>query len=354
MSPPATRTPRAAHRQASAAGGAVVTLAMVAESAGVSPSTVSRILNGTARVSDDKKQAVEDAVARLGFSPNPVARGLAGGRTLSIGVLTQTISSPFYGEALRGIEDRLESAGYIPLFVSGHWNEAEERKALEALLSRRVDGVIVLAGRLPNRALQAYARTVPMVVVGRTLRGSGIFSLGFDNHAGGRIATQHLLERGHRRIAFIAGDPAHQDALDRQAGYREALAQAGVTFDPALVVQGDFTETGGLAAVDRLLSGSAPFSAIFAANDQTAIGVALGLYRRHIRVPDEVSLVGFDDLAPARFAIPPLTTVRQSVYEMGDQAAAAALALLQGRAPSVVLPPPDLVARESTRWVAGR
>jgi LacI family transcriptional regulator len=335
-----------------AAGAPAVTLAMVAEAAGVSPSTVSRILNGSARVSADKKQAVEESIARLGFSPNPVARGLAGGRTLSIGVLTQTISSPFYGEALHGIEDRLERAGYIPLFVSGHWHEAEERKALQALLSRRVDGVIVLAGRLPNRTLQAYARVVPMVVVGRKMRASGLFSLGFDNRTGGRIATQHLLERGHRRIAFIAGDPAHQDALDRQAGYCDALAQAGVEFDPALVVQGDFTETGGLAAVDRLLGSGAPFSAIFAANDQTAIGVALGLYRRRIRVPDEVSLVGFDDLAPARFAIPPLTTVRQSVYEMGDQAAGAVLSLLQGQTPQVTLPLPELVPRESTRVLA--
>ena len=124
---------------------------MVAQLAGVSPSTVSRILNGTATVSDEKKRAVDAAIERLRFRPNPVARGLAGGRTLSIGVVTQTINSPFYGEALRGIEDKLESAGYIPIFVSGHWHEAGERKAFEALLSRRVDGVIVLAGRLPNR-----------------------------------------------------------------------------------------------------------------------------------------------------------------------------------------------------------
>ena len=351
MNPPSPRRKRSPSAAASALGKDVVTLDMVAQRAGVSPSTVSRILNGTASVSGAKKLAVDAAIQQLNFRPNPVARGLAGGRTWSIGVVTQTISSPFYGEALRGIEDVLEPAGYLPIFVSGHWHEAEERKAIEALLSRRVDGVIVLAGRLPNRVLQRYAKSLPMVVVGRELTGPGMFSLDFDNRAGGMLATQHLIECGHTRIAFIAGDPAHQDALDREAGYRAALERAGIIFDPALVMAGDFTEASGLMAVNRLLESRLPFTAIFAANDQTAIGAALGLYRKGVRVPDDVSLVGFDDVAPAKFAIPPLTTVRQSVHEMGSQAAAAMLEMLRGMTPKVVLTAPQLVPRESTRRV---
>lgn len=334
-----------------AAGTSPVTLEMVAQAAGVSPSTVSRVLNGTAAVNEAKQQAVNAAIARLGFQPNPVARGLAGGRTLSIGVVTQTISSPFYGEALHGIEDRLEEEGYIPLFVSGHWKEAEERQAIDALLSRRVDGAIVLAGRVSNEALQAYARRVPMVVVGRDLSGPGLFSFGFENRAGARLATRHLIECGHDRIAFITGDPEHEDALERQAGYREALQQAGLPFDPALVVEGDFTESGGLRAVQHLLEQRIRFTAIFGANDQTAIGAALGLYRRQVRVPDDVSLIGFDDVAPAKFSIPPLTTVRQSIYDMGRIAAEAVLALVSGRQPAITLPPLQLVPRESTRRV---
>lgn len=334
-----------------AAPAGTVTLRMVAKAAGVSPSTVSRILNGTARVSSDKEDAVNEAIRRLGFVPNPVARGLAGGRTLSIGVLTQTISSPFYGEALRGIEDRLEPAGYIPIFVSGHWHEPEELRAMEALMSRRVDGVIVLAGRLPNETLARYAASLPMVVVGRTMAGPGVCSLEFDQRTGARLATRHLVELGHERIAFIAGDSAHRDALDREAGYRDALAEAGLVFDAELVTAGDYTEAGGLLAINRLLDARRPFTAVFAANDQTAIGAALGLYRKGIRVPDDISLVGFDDLAPARYATPPMTTVRQSVYEMGAQAALAMLALLAGEPPQVDLPAPELVVRESTRRV---
>jgi LacI family transcriptional regulator len=345
------RAKRARSTAAPSAEASVVTLDMVAKAAGVSPSTVSRILNGTAVVSPEKQKAVDAAIAKLRFRPNPVARGLAGGRTLSIGVVTQTISSPFYGEALHGIEEQLEKAGYIPLFVSGHWQEAEERKAIDALLSRRVDGVIVLAGRISNPALQAYAKKVPMVVVGRNVKGPRLFSFGFDNRAGGLLATRHLVECGHRRIAFIAGDRAHQDALDRESGYRDALQQGGIGFDPALVVTGDFTEFGGLQAVNELLDRRVPFTAIFAANDQSAIGAALGLYRRQVRVPDDVSLVGFDDVAPAKFSIPPLTTVRQSVYEIGHQAAAAMLALLGNSTPEVTLPQPQLVPRESTRRV---
>ncbi|MBQ0930632.1 substrate-binding domain-containing protein [Ideonella sp. 4Y16] len=349
-SKPSPRRARGSSTPATDGGAAgVVTLEMVAHTAGVSPSTVSRILNGTARVSQAKQQAVDAAIQSLGFRPNPVARGLAGGRTLSIGVLTQTISSPFYGEALHAIEDRLDEAGYIPIFVSGHWQEVEERKALEALIARRVDGLIVLAGRLSSRALQAGAGHLPLVVVGRTMEGPRVHGLTLDNRAGAAMATQHLIDCGHRRIAHIAGEPDHADAHERLAGYRDALDRAGLPFDPALVTPGDYTEAGGLLAVNRLLDAQRPFTAIFAANDQTAIGAALGLYRRHVRVPDDVSLVGFDDLAPARFAIPPLTTVRQPVYEMGFQAAGAMMALLRGEPAQVALPPLQLVPRESVR-----
>jgi LacI family transcriptional regulator len=349
---PPTRRKRAPATASAPHGTTTVTLGMVAKAAGVSPSTVSRILNGTALVADDKRLAVDEAIRTLGFRPNPVARGLAGGRTLSIGVLTQTINSPFYGEAMRGLEDELERAGYVPIFVSGHWHEAEERKALDALMSRRVDGLIVLAGRLSNETLLAYADQVPMVLVGRELAAPRVFSIGFDNFTGAVLATRHLIECGHNRIAFIGGDTTHEDAHEREAGYRAALRDAGIEFDPALVLAGDFTESGGLLAINRLLDSRLSFSAVFAANDQTALGAALGLYRRSVRVPDDVSLVGFDDLAGAKYAVPPLTTVRQPVYEMGLLAARAILDMLKGHAPDVKPSGPELVARESTRRVA--
>ena len=330
-----------------------MTIERVAQEAGVSPSTVSRILNGTAVVSGAKKQAVDDAIAKLGFVPNPMARGLAGGRTLSIGVVTQAIDSPFYGAALRGIEDELDPAGYSPLFVSGHWNASVEARCIDVLRSRRVDGIVVLTGRLPDAALTACAKALPVVVTGRNLTAPGLYALNFDNFEGGRLATRHLIELGHQRIAFIAGDQDHPDANERLRGYRAALETAGIAFEPELVVPGEYHEVSGLLAVDRLLEHRQRFTAIFAANDQMAIGAALGLQRRALRVPEDVSLVGFDDLPSSVYAIPPLSTVHQPAYELGRLAAAAVLQLLAGKAPDAEMPAPRLIARESSRRLHG-
>ena len=336
---------------ASGRGGTEVTIEAVALAAGVSLSTVSRILNGTAVVSQAKTKAVDEAIAALGFVPNPMARGLAGGRTLSIGVITQSLDSPFYGVSMRGIEDELDPLGYSPLFLSGHWNARAEARCIEVLRSRRVDGIIVLTGRLPDQALKNCAKHLPVVVTGRDLQAADLFSLNFDNFEGARLATRHLIELGHRRIAFITGDPAHPDAIERQRGYQAELEAAGIAFEPALVVPGEFHELSGLLAVDRLLESRQSFSAIFAANDQMAVGAALGLHRRSIRIPDDVSLVGFDDLLSSLYASPPLSTVQQPAYELGRLAAACMLQLLAGAVPSAQAPAPRLVARESSRRI---
>lgn len=329
------------------------TIGQVAQAAGVSPSTVSRVLNGTAVVSEAKKRAIDEAIAQLGFVPNPIARGLAGGRTFSVGVVTQALDSPFYGTAMRGIEDELVPSGYNALFVSGHWNAAVEARCIEVLQSRRVDGVIVLTGRLTDQLLKSYARMQPLVVTGRSLKAPGLFAMHFDNFEGGRLATQHLLQLGHRKIAFIAGDSDHPDATERLRGYQAALEQAGIAYDPNLVVPGEYLEVSGLLAVDRLLGTGQRFTAIFAANDQMAVGAALGLQRRSLRVPEDVSIVGFDDLPTSQYAIPPLTSIEQPAYELGRLAAQGLLQMLAGGKPNITMPLPRLVARESSRRLPG-
>jgi LacI family transcriptional regulator len=331
----------------------LVTIGMVANAAGVSASTVSRVLNGTAIVNGLKKQAIDAAITKLGFVPNPIARGLAGGRTFSIGVVTQALDSPFYGPAMRGIEDELLPAGYNALFVSGHWNAAAEARCLDVLQSRRVDGIIVLMGRLSDKALVQRAKIQPLVVTGRDLKAPGLFTLNFDNFEGARLATQHLIQLGHRRIAFIAGDADHPDAAERLRGYRSALEELGIAPDPALIVPGDYREQSGLLAVESLLQTHQRFTAIFAANDQMALGAALGLKRRSLRVPEDVSIIGFDDLAASLYAIPPLSSVLQPTYDMGRLAASAMLELLAGRVPNQQLPAPRLMARESSRLLRG-
>jgi LacI family transcriptional regulator len=328
------------------------TLRMVAREAGVSASTVSRIINGTVNVSDGLKHAVEAAIAKFNFRPNAAARGLALGRTLTIGVVAQAIDSPFYGEGLRGIEACLRQRGYAPLFMSGNWHEEDEDRCMREFIARGVDGIIVFAGRLSDAKLKRYAREIPIVVTGRRLRAKGVFSLQIDDQQGALLAMQHLLELGHRRIAFIAGSENHPDAIERLAGYRKALESAGIGFDPRLVAVGDWHEEGGLRATLQLLDSDVRFTALFCVNDQTAYGACLALFRRNLSVPRDVSLVGFDDLPSSQFRVPPLTSVRQAIGELGEQSAQAILEILAGSRPRISPPPVQLVVRESTRKMA--
>lgn len=325
-----------------------ITLEQVAKLAGVSPSTVSRILNGTASVSQEKSDAVAEAIERLGFVPNPIARGLAGGRTFSVGVVTHVIDSPFYGPALRSIEDTLDVAGYNALFVSAKWDPGFETRCIETLRARRVDGLIILSGRISDAYIEDVARYLPVVVTGRSMKAPGVFSLNFDNFAAGAAATQHLIDLGHQRIAFINGDAGHTDTAERLRGYRYALTSANLAFDPDLLLQGNYLEQSGVTAVTNLIASRQPFTAIFAANDQMAYGAALGLRQHGIRIPEDVSLVGFDDLPHSAYAAPPLTTVEQPAQELGRLTAVSILKLLAGEEPQAGILAPRLIVREST------
>jgi LacI family transcriptional regulator len=330
-----------------------VTLEAIARAAGVSPSTVSRILNGTARVVPAKQQAVEQAIARFNYRPNVLARGLASGRTETIGVLTQAVSSPFYAEWLRGIEEALYEPGFTPIFVSSRWNLNDERARLEQFIARRVDGIILLHAQLDEPTLSDYARHAPMLVLGRSVQNSAsLAGLPIDNMQGARDATRHLIEQGHREIAFIAGPSSHEDAIERLDGYRVALEEAGIGFDADLVEQGDYLETGGVTAMERLMARHPSFSAVFCANDQTAYGARLAMFRRGVRVPEDVSLVGFDDLPTSSYMTPPLTTVRQPTYEIGRLAAQGIVQMIRKQSIALSPIPLTLVTRETTRRVS--
>lgn len=324
------------------------TLGQVARIAGVSPSTVSRYLNGSARVSDARRQAVEAAIAQLNYRPNMVARSLASGRTSTVGVLTQDIASPFFNEALRGVEDALTEARYAPLFVSGHWDSSEEAERLALLSARRVDGVVMMHGHIRDEDIAPVAKRLPIVMVGRAATTLDLPSITIDNRLGAYKATRHLIELGHVDIAFIAGPADHHDALQRLLGYQDALREAGIEYREALVARADFEEATGMLAIQQLIESRQPFTAVFAANDQSAYGARLALYRRGIRVPEDISLVGFDDLPHSSYCVPPLTTVRQPAYEVGLQAGQAVVKLIEGEDYS--LPPlaVELVIREST------
>jgi LacI family transcriptional regulator len=325
------------------------TLIDVARQAGVSPSTVSRILNGTAKVSDDKRQAVLAAIEQMNFAPNQMAQALKKGRSMTIGIVVQDIASPFFDETLRGVDDGLKGTGYASVIVSGHWDAQEEAQRISLLVGRKVDGIILLSGRIGEDAILRFAAQRPIVATGRGLKGHNAHGFRLDHDNGAYMAVRHLIELGHRRIAFITGPADNDDVAERLIGYTRALREAGIAVDPALLAESDLHEAGGMAAVEALFAAGGDFSAIFAANDLSAYGARLGLYRRGIRVPEDMSLVGFDDLPGSAYTTPPLTTVRQPLYDMGRTVAGALLALINGTPVESVLPPLELVVRETTR-----
>lgn len=329
----------------------VITVHEVARAAGVSAATVSRFLNGTAKVSDEKRRILEGVIEKLNYKPNVLAQGLKMGSSRTIGVLTQSLGSGFFNDALLGVEEALNGSGYAPLIVSGHWDALQEAERIELLIARRVDGIVILTGRLSDAQILAFSQRVPIVVIGRELSAARAFGFCFDNFKAACEVTEYLLELGHRRIAFISGTPDQEDGQLRLEGFRATMHKHQIEIDEKLVVQGDFLESGGLLGVDQLLETGQRFSAIFAANDLTAYGARLALYRRRIRVPDDVSIVGFDDLHSSMCTTPPLTTVRQPLMEAGKRITGVLLKLIQQEPYQFDVPTLNLVLRESVRRI---
>lgn len=320
----------------------------IAKAANVSPSTVSRVLTGSTPVTPHKRAAVLAAIDALQFKPNLVARGLARGQSMAIGVLTQSMSSLFFGELAQGIDAHLRGGAYHPVYATGQWQLDEEMEALHLLLERQVDGLIILSGGMPDNAIRAVAAQMPLIVVTRSIPGLEAQCLPTENYQGAYQATRYLIELGHRRIAHITGLMTIPDAVERYNGYCQALHDAGLEIDERLISEGAFTEESGVQAAEVLLQRDVSMTAIFAGNDQMAYGARLTLYRHGLQVPDDISLVGFDNLLSSAYATPPLTTVRQHMYEAGVAAAEGILRLLADQKPNLPRFAPDLVIRAST------
>lgn len=328
-----------------------VTILDIAEKANVSPSTVSRVLRGTTNVKQSKYDAVMQAVAELNYQPNVMAQSLASGQSMTLGVVTQNVGSPFYDAILLGILQELENSPYSAIFADGRWQLAVEQRTIEMLLNRRVDGLILIGGLTSEDDLQNIASQKPLILVARPSKTLPDQCVRVDNFKGAYAATQYLVEMGHRNIAHITTPTASRVAADdvsqRFEGYKQALHDAGIDLFPQLVVEGNLLQQSGVLAVERLLMQERPFSAIFSANDQMAFGARLALFRRGLRVPDDVSLVGFDDHYSAAYSIPPLTTVHQPAIELGRMAVVSILDLINKKPPTIPVFEPTLVIRES-------
>ncbi len=331
-----------------------ITIKDIARQAGVSPSTVSRVLNSTKPVAVDKRALVLAAVEELQYRPNEMARGLARGRSMTVGVVVQDIGSPFFAWIVSGIEQGLDRAGYRPMLTTTHWrtdNKSDEVRSLQMVLERQGDGVIVVGSHIPDEQLRAVAEQVPMVVVARRVQGLEAQCVFIDNRDAAYRATRYLIGLGHTRIAHIRGTAGHPDANEREAGYCLALAEAGLPVNERLIVDAQFTEQSGLAGVEKLLARGEQFTAIFAANDQSAYGVMLGLFNHGYRIPNDVSVIGFDDQFLSAYTLPPLTTVHQPSLEMGKVATEGLLRMINNQAPRLPRFPGELIIRKSAMCI---
>jgi LacI family transcriptional regulator len=294
----------------------------VADKAGVSVTTVSHVINNSRPVNPETRNRVEQAMQVLRYQPNVLARSLRRGKTHTIGVILPDNTNPYFAEVVRGIEDTSFAQGYSVMLCNSDNDLDKERLYTNVLIEKQVDGIIFVAAGLSEENIHnLQKRGVPSILVDRQVPGVMIDSVLADNQAGGYLAANHLIGLGHTAIACISGPRGLRSSDERIAGYRQALESAGINAPPRWIVEGDFQYQGGFAGAEKLLTGDPRPSAIFACNDLMAIGVYRYAHENQLRIPKDISVVGFDDIRLAEYSNPPLTTIRQSKGVMGTRAA---------------------------------
>lgn len=330
-----------------------VTIKEVARFAGVSASTVSRVLTEDPRISEPTRQRVRRAMADLGYHPNAIAQSLVRQSSDTIGLVMSrparaAMAIPFYPEIIGGITERATLSRYHVLLVSSTSREDESAQAMSLLRNRKVEGLIHLASRVSDKLIDSLIEErFPFVVIGRVPDRQVPF-VNNDNVAAARMAVAHLLDEGFKDIAFIGGSPDLVVTIDRLEGYRRELETRRIPLRPEWIACSESTITAGAAAAERLLSLSPKPQAVFAMDDTIAAGVLKAATKMGLRVPDDLAVVGFNDDPVSGFVEPGLTTVRIPIFEMGCQAVRMLLEIIQtGKAPGNVVVPAELVVRQS-------
>ncbi len=306
------------------------TIRDVAREAGVSVATVSRVLNGSGPVSESARVRVEQAASTLRYTPHGAARSLSTRRTTNVGVILPDLYGEFFSEVIRGIDTATRAAGYHLILSGSHAARADVSAALGAMRGR-VDGLILMSPEMGPAELE---RVVPVslaaVLVSSAPVDGRFATLNVDNFGGAKGMVRHLALLGHERIALIGGDPSNHDAAERQAGYRQGLADAGLEGRGEWQVVSDFTKSGGYEAARRLVALERAPTALFAANDSMAVGALSALQEAGFRVPGDIAVAGFDDIPTARYVTPPLSTVHVDLTGVGERAVALLLSALEG------------------------
>jgi len=332
----------------------LVTIYDIAKQANVSAMTVSRVINNTGRISEATRARVKQVMEELGYVPNSMARSLVKQETKMLSLLITDITNPFYTTLARGAEDAAKRNGYKLLFGNSDEDYGKERDYVDMVLSTRVDGVLFApAGDASADHLRLLQRRgVPFVLLDREVPGIAADRVLGDSREGARRLTEHLIELGHRRIAMINGRQDVSTARLRYQGYLEALKLGDVPFDPSLVHEAGYTAADGVELADALLSAPEPPTAVFAANNFLALAVVRGLRDRGVRVPDDVSVVCFDDFGETFVLDPFLTAAQQPAYEFGSLGMQLLIERIQGAAgaePRNVVLPSRLVIRQSSK-----
>ena len=330
----------------------MTTIREVAEKAGVSPTTVSHVVNKTRYVSEDVRLRVQAAMRELNYRPNALARSLRRGETLTIGLILPDSANPFFAEIGRAIEAAAFACGYSVILCNTENDIEKERLYTEVLENKQVDGLIFVASGEDREAIsQILSNGLPLVVVDRDMGSLELDTVITDNLSGGRLATQHLLSLGHRLIGCLTGPSNITPSAERVTGYRAAMEEAGLPVDEVLLVRGDFHPHSGYAGALELLQGDPRPTAIFACNDLMAIGVIRAAAQLGLQIPEQLAVIGFDEIELSAYTTPPLTSVSQPKQEIGQLAVTLLLERIQDPSlnPRRNVLSPRLVVRESTR-----
>lgn len=329
----------------------MATIRDVAKRSQVSPSTVSRFLNGKIRVEETTAERILGAIQDLGYRPHRVARHLATGRAEALGLVVPSITNPFFAVLAEAVETEAYGAGYAVLLCNTHYDRAREETYVSFLENTLVDGLLYVGMHAQNdRLLGVLERHLPVVIVDELIEGlPAVHTVFVDNRCGGVAATQHLLQLGHRRVAFLGGPEGLMTVMERFRGYQEALSRADIPLDPEIVRFGSYTEDFGELVFPHLRQHVDPPTAVVASNDLIAVGLMRAAPRYGVEVPDRLSVVGFDDIPLAESI--GLTTVRQPVRELGQRATQLLLEVLQADKPimprSITLPVALIVRKSS-------
>ncbi|WP_298818135.1 LacI family DNA-binding transcriptional regulator [Chloroflexus sp.] len=299
----------------------MTTIREVALRAGVSPSTVSHIINNTRFVAPETRERVLAAMAELNYRPNVLARSLRRGETRTLGLILPDSANPFFAEIARAIEDAAFRAGYNVILGNTENDLDREQVYIDVFVQKQVDGLIFVATGDQSPSLAALLRLdLPVVVVDRRLPGLTVDTVLADNLQGGLLATRYLIERGHRRIGCITGPSYLTPSAERVVGYRQALIEAGIPIDETLIRRGDFHPRSGYEQTWHLLRLDPPPTALFVCNDMMALGALRALAEAGRQVPTDCAVIGFDDIELASYVNPPLTTIRQDKEALADRA----------------------------------